>query len=225
MVGAAPGSGGGVRARSTHVPDNYSDDESAEDPQQAFTLAVVVAYTAEPQRAVEAAATTPPEWRATPNGHDVPEGAGHYRLIIGGFPVRVTATWSRREQRTAAGLAPAGLRLDDRRASVAARHPAVDTRSRDRTHQHRQRVAHRTGRVPPDGALHGPRSQWTADRPARRPPRGRAVRRGQPGTGRSGPGAHPSRYSPRYSSRRGSPGHPSSVIGGSSFSAAQEAPR
>ncbi len=51
--------------RSTHVPDRYSDDESAEDARQAFTQAVVVTYTGELQRAVEAEATTPPPWRAT----------------------------------------------------------------------------------------------------------------------------------------------------------------
>ena len=51
--------------RSTHVPDDYSGEETAEDARQAFSQAVVVTYTGELQRAVEAEATTPPQWQGT----------------------------------------------------------------------------------------------------------------------------------------------------------------
>ncbi|HEX2176184.1 MAG TPA: helix-turn-helix domain-containing protein [Nocardioidaceae bacterium] len=51
--------------RSTHVPDDYRGEDSAEDARQAFSQAVVVTYTGELQRAVEAQATTPPQWQAT----------------------------------------------------------------------------------------------------------------------------------------------------------------
>jgi DNA-binding transcriptional ArsR family regulator len=49
--------------RSTHVPHDYSDGPAAQDVQQAFSQAVVVAYTDELQRAVEAEPGLDEQWR------------------------------------------------------------------------------------------------------------------------------------------------------------------
>jgi DNA-binding transcriptional ArsR family regulator len=68
--------------RSTHVPEDYSGEESAEDVREAFSQALVVTYTGELQRAVEAQATTPSRWRGTTDLSDwalrlTPEEARH----------------------------------------------------------------------------------------------------------------------------------------------------
>jgi DNA-binding transcriptional ArsR family regulator len=56
--------------RSTHVPESYSDEESARDAREAFSQAVAVTYAGELQRAVEAQATTPPEWHGATDFSD-----------------------------------------------------------------------------------------------------------------------------------------------------------
>jgi hypothetical protein len=232
MVLAAPGSGGGVRARSTHVPDNYSDDESAEDAGQAFTQAVVV--------------PTPPNRseRSRPRPRHRRSG-GRLR----------TGTTCRKEPVTTGSSSagsPSGSPLRGAVVSSAPqlgwRPPAYGWMTAEPASLRGTRLSIRdpvsvltntdsaslTGLVTFPGmapymarAASGPLTDQLVGRrvgvlcdAVSLVPVGLA-----PARTRSGPGAHPSRYSPRYSSRRGSPGHPSSVIGGSSFSAAQEAPR
>jgi DNA-binding transcriptional ArsR family regulator len=49
--------------RTTHVPDDYSGEPSAEDARQAFTQAVAVTYTGQIQQAVEEQPTLSDRWR------------------------------------------------------------------------------------------------------------------------------------------------------------------
>lgn len=56
--------------RTTHVPDDYSDEPSAADARQAFSQAVAVAYSGQIQRAVEDLPTLPPQWRALSSASD-----------------------------------------------------------------------------------------------------------------------------------------------------------